>query len=811
MNQDPQSLQPNTHHRAKSPTPLQISTNHYDVSGYDTRMMPNRRDPAGQTRRSNESRRDQQSPPLDSRQQPHGRPSNEYRRSPHTASPDPYGPPSGEYRRSPHPSSPDPYGRPSGEYRRSPHSPSPDSYGRPSNEYRRGPDAGYRRDYVQQDPYGHGNQRSTSPRDPAYYGQSQAETHDPYMRYDRPPLKQDPQQRQMKPQMVQQRPNHGMAGSAYQSEQQHQIDMQQHPNHNRNVRDQESQRQQQIPQGQPPPPQQQQHHRQQLNADVRGQQWQPDDGYRQQHNQVNAYMDVGRNAEREQQPVQQQHMYARQPQQMEHRNRLEGDGWRQHQQVRRDQHVADQLHQQQAPIPQQVGERQNLEQSFSAPPYAQQPHHRQDGMQQIQPSYRRHQEEHQLGSSDGGGGANSKVEGNNSVIRINDSRDETTQHEASIPAHEPEFERDGTVDIDADWLDAYAKLRDSVVSVGSESPVDPLSNQQTSSPPPPISTISPKSQTSSASPISPSSPRYYLHHQTSQPSPLQQEVSVYTDEESDGEHDHDHHPPHLQFQETDEHDHHSTDDVVVITDDCEDYHSSHQSPAIDPDVIDRRMSVMAAEAVASGQVQDEEVEIPDPNRPRCAFCEEYIDGKSVHMLGRFWHFEHSRCKECNRPIGVDNFAEIDGFLYCEDHYVEIRGEYRVRKGQKKQRDSIQQIKSLHTVRRVRNLLNFEKTSRLNILTLEDLKTKERRRFVTSFVLSPDGTTSGSILPPNAAAVLAALPAGSVAVDDEEGSGTGRSSRAAIFSQLPPARTSPDPDIAAAAENAAAAKHVSMML
>ena len=59
--------------------------------------------------------------------------------------------------------------------------------------------------------------------------------------------------------------------------------------------------------------------------------------------------------------------------------------------------------------------------------------------------------------------------------------------------------------------------------------------------------------------------------------------------------------------------------------------------------------------------------------PKCAFCQEPIHEKPTKLLGRYWHKEHSKCLSCSRPMGIDNFAEIDGKLYCEDHYRMIRG------------------------------------------------------------------------------------------------------------------------------------------
>ncbi|KAJ3194767.1 hypothetical protein HK101_001938 [Irineochytrium annulatum] len=147
-------------------------------------------------------------------------------------------------------------------------------------------------------------------------------------------------------------------------------------------------------------------------------------------------------------------------------------------------------------------------------------------------------------------------------------------------------------------------------------------------------------------------------------------------------------------------------------------------------------------------IDEGEVKESDPDAPICAFCEEAILDKPVRLLGRLWHLQ-----ECRRPIGVDNFAEIEGFLYCEDHYFTHRGEYRTRKSNpKKKRASyieseLQQIQTRSTVRKMRNLFNFQQSVRLNILTIdeEDDKgdgLKRPRRFVTS-VMAPkdDGVLS----------------------------------------------------------------------
>ncbi|KAI9203960.1 uncharacterized protein BJ171DRAFT_126486, partial [Polychytrium aggregatum] len=142
----------------------------------------------------------------------------------------------------------------------------------------------------------------------------------------------------------------------------------------------------------------------------------------------------------------------------------------------------------------------------------------------------------------------------------------------------------------------------------------------------------------------------------------------------------------------------------------------------------------------------------EPENPFCGFCEEAIEERPMYLLGRWWHPHHAKCKECSRTIGVDNFAEIDNFLYCEDHYYEIHGVYQVRKGgPKKKRASfierdLAEITKYNTVKKVRNLFNYQRSMRLNIITVEEggvsaggvSQPAQQRRFVTSFLGPPSG-------------------------------------------------------------------------
>ncbi|KAI8804708.1 hypothetical protein BJ742DRAFT_856513 [Cladochytrium replicatum] len=157
---------------------------------------------------------------------------------------------------------------------------------------------------------------------------------------------------------------------------------------------------------------------------------------------------------------------------------------------------------------------------------------------------------------------------------------------------------------------------------------------------------------------------------------------------------------------------------------------------------------------------------PKLKKPTCAFCEEPVDPtsddpmkKPVHMVGRLWHRHHSRCAECMRPIvgnlseavaarqaavksgesgsGPMRFAEIDGYLYCEEHFFVLRGQYHIKRNHKRQASIIETelrtMKQSQTVRKVRNLLNFEKNVRLQVVEGHDAG-GGARRIVTSWGL-----------------------------------------------------------------------------
>jgi hypothetical protein len=121
----------------------------------------------------------------------------------------------------------------------------------------------------------------------------------------------------------------------------------------------------------------------------------------------------------------------------------------------------------------------------------------------------------------------------------------------------------------------------------------------------------------------------------------------------------------------------------------------------------------------------------------CAFCQLPIQDHSVFLMGRYWHKYHAQCAECHRPLGLDNFAEINDFLYCEDHYVTVRGKPVIKKESlpKTELDKeLLELKQRNTVRKVRNLFTFQRSLRVNMLSVvEDEFEDKRQRYVMSWI------------------------------------------------------------------------------
>ncbi|KAI8906346.1 hypothetical protein EDD86DRAFT_59759 [Gorgonomyces haynaldii] len=122
-----------------------------------------------------------------------------------------------------------------------------------------------------------------------------------------------------------------------------------------------------------------------------------------------------------------------------------------------------------------------------------------------------------------------------------------------------------------------------------------------------------------------------------------------------------------------------TADLSYYTTVQEDYEYSRLSMMPKPSPINSSETLFDDDKALHMDTREHTLVQENPVKMICAFCEEEIDSHPTKLLGRYWHKHHSECKDCRRPMGVDNFAEIDGFLYCEDHYTTIRGTPIVKK------------------------------------------------------------------------------------------------------------------------------------
>jgi hypothetical protein len=121
----------------------------------------------------------------------------------------------------------------------------------------------------------------------------------------------------------------------------------------------------------------------------------------------------------------------------------------------------------------------------------------------------------------------------------------------------------------------------------------------------------------------------------------------------------------------------------------------------------------------------------------CAFCQSPIHDHPVSMMGRYWHKHHSQCHQCHRPLGLDNFAEINNVLYCEDHYCLVRGVPIVKLGggpKSELEKELKEVEERRTVRKVRNMFMFMKLKRVDLVSVvEEERGDLRQRYVMSFI------------------------------------------------------------------------------
>jgi paxillin len=52
----------------------------------------------------------------------------------------------------------------------------------------------------------------------------------------------------------------------------------------------------------------------------------------------------------------------------------------------------------------------------------------------------------------------------------------------------------------------------------------------------------------------------------------------------------------------------------------------------------------------------------------CPACGEYVTDAATSALGKTWHPEHLKCKECGELLSSVAFEGHDGCVYCEKHY-----------------------------------------------------------------------------------------------------------------------------------------------
>eukprot|EP01120_Amphizonella_sp_Union-15-10_P011461 TRINITY_DN4868_c0_g2_i1.p1 TRINITY_DN4868_c0_g2~~TRINITY_DN4868_c0_g2_i1.p1 ORF type:complete len:290 (-),score=37.34 TRINITY_DN4868_c0_g2_i1:21-869(-) len=57
---------------------------------------------------------------------------------------------------------------------------------------------------------------------------------------------------------------------------------------------------------------------------------------------------------------------------------------------------------------------------------------------------------------------------------------------------------------------------------------------------------------------------------------------------------------------------------------------------------------------------------------KCKMCSRPIDGECLQALGSNWHPTCFHCPSCKKPFGP-GFYQHDGFAYCEEHYLHVKG------------------------------------------------------------------------------------------------------------------------------------------
>jgi hypothetical protein len=59
--------------------------------------------------------------------------------------------------------------------------------------------------------------------------------------------------------------------------------------------------------------------------------------------------------------------------------------------------------------------------------------------------------------------------------------------------------------------------------------------------------------------------------------------------------------------------------------------------------------------------------------PRCAGCNQVIDGETIQALGKTWHPHHFICNQCRQPITGGQYFVQDSRPYCQKDYLSLFG------------------------------------------------------------------------------------------------------------------------------------------
>ncbi|KAI9233500.1 MAG: LIM domain protein, partial [Podila humilis] len=61
----------------------------------------------------------------------------------------------------------------------------------------------------------------------------------------------------------------------------------------------------------------------------------------------------------------------------------------------------------------------------------------------------------------------------------------------------------------------------------------------------------------------------------------------------------------------------------------------------------------------------------DKFSPKCGHCNSAIENECLTALGKSWHPGHFFCRECGDPFEEDGYMVHDDFPYCEKDYLRL--------------------------------------------------------------------------------------------------------------------------------------------